>query len=155
MANTTNLNLQLINASDYVSVDPLNNNYNAIDALGKCYVVDSGTNGSWRYRKWSDHTMELWMTKTYSNVAITLPWGGLYESGSMYENYPSGIFSEVPQVMINVLGTTQTSSAVAALSSVEIIGNGSASRTPAFSFIRGDSGTLNITAAFYAIGRWS
>lgn len=58
MAGTSNLGLSIINSSDYVSPDPINENMNKIDKLGLEYVVESGTSGEWWYRKWSSGRAE-------------------------------------------------------------------------------------------------
>lgn len=55
---TTNLGLDIINASDYVSPTPINNNMEKLDKLGIDYVVEQGTSGEWWYRKWNSGRAE-------------------------------------------------------------------------------------------------
>lgn len=67
---TTNLGLTTIMQSDPVSPDPINSNFEKVDALGRCYVTAAGSSGIWRYRRWSDGTYECW--GTYHEQTITL-----------------------------------------------------------------------------------
>lgn len=55
---TTNLGLDIINSSDYVSPTPINNNMEKLDKLGIDYVVEQGTSGEWWYRKWKSGRAE-------------------------------------------------------------------------------------------------
>ena len=76
-----NLDLEFINASDYVSPDPINNNFEKLDALGKDYVVESGTSGEWWYRKWKSGRLECGIDdKEFSDVSHNIAWGALYRS---------------------------------------------------------------------------
>ena len=52
MSNTTHMNIQLINSSDFVDPSVINNGFQKLDALGIDYVIESGTSGEWWYRKW-------------------------------------------------------------------------------------------------------
>lgn len=55
---TANLGLAIINASDYVSPTPINNNMDKIDKLGVDYIVAQGKSGEWWYRKWKSGRAE-------------------------------------------------------------------------------------------------
>ena len=58
MASTTNLEIEKLNSADYVSVEPINNAFDKLDALGVDYVTESGTSGEWWYRKWKSGRAE-------------------------------------------------------------------------------------------------
>ena len=61
MAETTsNLNLVKLDASDYVSVNSFNENYDTLDKLGIDYITAEGDSGDWHYRKWKSGWAELW-----------------------------------------------------------------------------------------------
>lgn len=52
-----------------------------VDPALKNYIVAEGTSGGWIYRKWKDGTAECWRSDKRTDVAITNPWGTLYDSG--------------------------------------------------------------------------
>ena len=54
----TNLGLDIINESDYVSPKIINDNFAKLDALGVDYVVEQGTAGEWHYTKWNSGRAE-------------------------------------------------------------------------------------------------
>lgn len=60
MATTANLGLKKQSASDYVSVDPLNSNWDTLDKLGKVYATGFYTSGNWVVCTWSNGYKELW-----------------------------------------------------------------------------------------------
>lgn len=55
---STNMGLATINSSDFVSPDPINDNFEKLDVLGLDYVVEQGTSGEWWYRKWKSGRAE-------------------------------------------------------------------------------------------------
>lgn len=92
---TTNLGLQTINQGDYVSPDPINSNFEALDALGLDYVVAQGTSGIWRYQRWRSGKYECW--GRYSQQSATANVGdgvGMFQAG-----YPI-TFAEAPVVSV-------------------------------------------------------
>ncbi len=73
MAVTENLKLELINASDFVSPDPINTAMKALDALGLDYIVEEGTSGEWWYRKWKNGKAECGIfDHNFGNVTHTI-----------------------------------------------------------------------------------
>lgn len=72
---TSHLNLDLIDPDDMVSVDPLNNNFNKIDAQLADAVIERGASGDWWYRKYRNGRYECgiefkWFDKSnLTNVA--------------------------------------------------------------------------------------
>jgi phage minor structural protein len=59
------------------------------------YIVEEGTDGIWRYRKWNSGISECWgkYTQTITNGSATLG-GYVYTSSKI--SYPSGLFIEEP-----------------------------------------------------------
>lgn len=55
---TSNLNLDIIDSSEFVSPEKINNNTQKLDALGKDYITDSGKSGEWWFRKYKSGRME-------------------------------------------------------------------------------------------------
>lgn len=56
---------------------------------GVNYVIEEGTSGIWRYRKWKDGKVELWGKYTISNVACTTALGGMYRTPAIVPtNFP-------------------------------------------------------------------
>lgn len=90
---TTNLKINLISSSDYVSPTPINDAIKALDALGVDYVTASGTSGNWAYRKWKSGQKECWGTFSYSATTAS---GYIACS----QAFPSGLFSASPAVSL-------------------------------------------------------
>ena len=66
-------------------------------------VVQSGTDGIWTYRKWSDGTAECWGRKGSQSYAMTSQSGsGYYTSTSVA--LPSGLFTEIKSAMCQRCG---------------------------------------------------
>lgn len=65
------MGLTTINSSDFVSPDPINNNFQKLDALGLDYVTEQGTSGEWWYRKWKSGRAECGIdSKQYDTVEL-------------------------------------------------------------------------------------
>ena len=80
------------------------------------YIVESGTDGIWEYRKWSDGTAECWGIKTESVTCsvISSPW---VRGAMSATNFPSNLFINSPAVSVTgyssywaTLGTTNSTS---------------------------------------------
>lgn len=67
------------------------------------FVVKSGTQGNWTYRKWRSGIVECWGTITRENVAITTAVGatGWYQSAVILDYLPSGLFKTVTHADVN------------------------------------------------------
>jgi len=63
-------------------------------------VIESGTNGIWTYRKWSDGTAELWGTTQAATYNITNQYGGTYYTSASI-SVLTGIFQSIDSVSIN------------------------------------------------------
>lgn len=72
-----NLNLTIIDSSDFISPQPINDNFTALDKLGKEYIVDFGTSGDWWFRKWNSGRAECGIDdRLFGDIPINNPWGG-------------------------------------------------------------------------------
>ena len=113
----------------------------------KNHVIEEGTDGIWKYRKWADGTAECRGIYTQDNVLIDTAWGNLYESASYWVDLPSGLFVETPQFSITLTGSRG--------SMLEAFSEGSATETPHMCAIRPSVTkieTLNTSIVCY--GRW-
>ena len=90
MATTTNLGLSKIDASDYISPDPINAAFDILDKLGVDYIVEQGKSGEWWYRKWHSGRAECGIdNKNFGDVDHKSAWGGMYISSQRsFGNYP-------------------------------------------------------------------
>lgn len=102
MANTTHLQLQKINSSDFVSPEPINNNMDKLDALGIDYIVQQGKTGEWWYRKWKSGRAECGIDNKNFGSATLQAWGNVYSTyiGFSFGAYPFA-FKQAPFVMIS------------------------------------------------------
>lgn len=116
-------------------------------------IVESGTSGNWRYRKWSDGTAECWMNKK-ENLTLT-SWGSLYYARMDADSYPTGLFTEVITVV------AQFASSIDMVASARNQGNGmgetlSTTTPPAILGIRPTTASAaSYTGMWYAIGKWN
>lgn len=121
--------------------------------IADCTIVESGTSGNWRYRKWSDGTAECWMNKK-ENLAMTT-WGSLYYVRMDADSYPTGLFTEVISVV------AQFASSIDMVASARNQGEGrgenlSTTTPPGILGIRPTSGNpAYYTGMWYAIGKWN
>lgn len=114
------------------------------------HIVETGTSGNWKYRKWSDGTSECWGTFSW-NITSWTAWGSDYYSTSGGNwAYPTGLFNAVPMFTIHGRLSSGDSWLAGAASA------GTASQTPTFFFTRATRGTNNITGYvdIHAIGTW-
>ena len=97
----TNLGLETINSSDYVSPTPINNNMEKIDALGVDYIVEKGTSGEWWYRKWNSGRAECGIdSKQFAEqTMVSSPFGGYKTADLSFGAYPFA-FSSRPYTNI-------------------------------------------------------
>jgi hypothetical protein len=93
---TTNLGIELINGSDYISPDPINNGFTTLDKLGVDYVTETGKSGDWWYRKWHSGRAECGVdSKTFETKKAT-EWGSGWGLAGKYTfgAYPFSFASE-------------------------------------------------------------
>lgn len=147
MSSTTdNLSLEIIDSSDYVSPDPINDNFEIVDKLGVDYVTSSGTSGSWWYRKWKSGRAECGIDyKSFGSVTIQTAYGDLYKANKSFAfgSYPF-TFSSTPMVVI----TPRYWSTDSSIALIVKYGNSSSTSTcPKFDIIAVGKRTLS---SFYA-----
>lgn len=85
--------------SEDVSEDDAKAQYPSIQCLkNMVHIVESGTDGIWNYRKWSDGTAECWGRIDYNMGTFNTQSGSLYIADNLCEsvNYPSYLFIEAP-----------------------------------------------------------
>ena len=64
-------------------------------------IVESGTSGIWKYRKWSDGTAECWGTSATISPNFNSNYGnGFYAPAQTNQNYPTGLFVDVPRIIV-------------------------------------------------------
>lgn len=108
-------------------------------------IVEQGTSGNWTYRKWSDGTAECWgavETPKISNSVV----GGFYGGVASNIALPSGLFSEIPRVLLNIYD----------YGSGMFFGTVRAVTASAFNIqaLRSDNVSSTAKANVYAIGKW-
>lgn len=69
------------------------------------FVVETGTNNGWFYRKWKSGKQEAWRQANYGAVAITTAWGSLYQSSDLACGLPTGMFTNVMYQQASLAGT--------------------------------------------------
>lgn len=114
--------------------------------LGTRLVVESGTSGIWRYRKWSDGTAECWgvYSATISHYATNFGGYGYYVDLT----FPTGLFSSVYTVQYSAFiggGFALTGTLTGAFD---------ASHVRCFA-IASTSGSQSSTWRAYVVGKWA
>lgn len=119
----------------------------------KDYVVEYGTSGNWKYRKWNSGTAECWGSFVHSNsVTCDKAWGVVWETphiGGAVPNYPI-TFIDVPHSSVDVQGMGS------AYMSLERMGQ-TKSHIGSLFMVRPNTGTVysaGFTITVHAIGRW-
>ena len=80
---TTNLGLEIVDDSDYMSPEPFNDNFEIIDAALEDYIIEqnvvnfTGASGYWIYRKWASGLLETW-GHMVCQAKFTNTWGAVY-----------------------------------------------------------------------------
>lgn len=68
--------------------------------LNQPCIIDSGTDGIWTYRKWSDGTAELWGTTQTATYNIANQYGGTYYTSTSIPVL-TGIFKSIDSISVN------------------------------------------------------
>lgn len=173
MSTTDNLGMTLIEGSDYITPDTINDNFEIVDALGKDYVKNCGTTSAgWWWRKWASGRMECGIDYySFGNVAVELympkakssgvsTTNGLYQSTEIlsFGSYPKS-FSKNPFVVISPRNGTASDGNTKAMQA-HIRPKSSTTTSPGFRLrFWSDSGTLLKTmkdfyAAIYVCGSY-
>lgn len=149
---TTNLNLIKPELTDSVDVTVLNSNFETIDtAISEIkvdYVVATGSQNNWTYRRWASGLMEC-----YARIPVTfttnIQWHAIYrtEVGLYNQTYPVS-FVETPVLVRSFDSTEGTSWALASTGASKTTTGGTMFANPSAN--RTESGYLS----FFAQGRW-
>ena len=133
--------------SEDVSEDDAKAQYPSIQCLKDIvHIVESGTDGIWNYRKWSDGTAECWGKKTVS-VTTSTSWGGYYVGTIGDIDYPTNLFISAP-----VLSCTLKASNFPG--HIYIDGNENISNTSSISVAANDQRTVECHIHLNAKGKW-
>jgi hypothetical protein len=153
---TENLRLIKPEATDNVSPQPYNQNFDKIDTeiqgLKTDYVVAQGQQGIWTYRRWSSGIAECWI-EAYKLPAInfTAGWGQVLWSADVTSpgEYPFK-FKTLPLVIPTWASTSNYSCPIWAKPY-----GGSLTKCPNFQAIDQSKGTQkNAVLAVYVKGMW-
>jgi hypothetical protein len=151
---TTNLGLETINSSDYISPEPINQNMEKLDKLGVDYITESGTSGEWWYRKWNSGRAECgidckkFAEKTPASLSSS---SGLYYAGTYtFGAYPFA-FASRPYTSITFEGDDNMSDRVSFVVTKQ---TQSTTASPYFSIV--DTTTVKIApyCGIYVCGSW-
>lgn len=103
MATTSRLGLTLINGSDYVNPDTINDNFKKVDEIAVDYVVASGKSSIWRYQKWKSGKYECWGVTQTQTHDFTTKYGNAYYPGFSFNTPTFPVkFAETPVVIPSV-----------------------------------------------------
>jgi len=112
------------------------------------YVVEEGTSGNWRYRKWDSGISECWARVTQSISGQS--WGGGTEFSGTALSYPTNLFIEAPSFE---LGAASDPSTIP-----RAWKKGDASTSPNLGAFRPDTSyvgsSVSIDFSIHAIGKW-
>ena len=150
---TTNLSLETIDSSDYISPDPINSNFEILDALGVDYVTSAGTSGSWWYRKWKSGRAECGIDyKSFGTISCNTAYASLYKYGTMlsFGSYPF-TFSSTPMAVISPRYWTGSSNNLI----VKYVRSSSTTSSPKFDVIGGKDDYGTFYAGIYVCGKVS
>lgn len=149
---TTNLGLERIEPSDYVSPETIDGNFQKIDVLGLDYITESGTKGEWWYRRWKNGRLECGIDdKNFGNVAHTIAWSSFFLSAQLsFGAYPFA-FASRPFATI----TFQSNTGSEHNSYISYVSSTSTTTSPKFVLVDPNSGTANEAHfGIYVCGRY-
>lgn len=149
---TTNLGMEIVPTSDFVSPEPFNRNFTILDTLGVDYIVEKGTSGEWWYRKWKSGRAECGIDdKAFASQDHKDSWGSMYSTKNMsFGAYPFS-FSSRPFVTISF----NSDSSGSHRSYISITSNNSTTQSPQFSLVDPNSGTIsNPHFGIYVCGKY-
>lgn len=127
--------------------------YDAVTIRGGAitdFPIEEGTDGIWSYRKWHSGIAECWGLYPITGVAITTPWGSLYETATNYQKqFPKGLFVDTP--VAHYFAQSSNGGGCMALTTV---GETTKDQTCSLFPIRATPQTVDLTIAIRATGRW-
>ena len=114
------------------------------------FPIEEGTDGIWSYRKWHSGIAECWGLYPITGVAITTPWGSLYETATNYQQqFPKGLFVNAP--VAHYFAQSSNGGGCMALTTV---GETTKDQTCSLFPVRATPQTVDLTIAIRATGRW-
>lgn len=114
------------------------------------YIVDSGSDSNWEWRKWASGNAECWGQFSHSFACTSQSGNGWFTSSATQETFPSGLFSENPR-FCQITGFSSDGKAL----SFEMGGGLSTTKTQNFWAYRVESSaTVSTYLQVYAKGRW-
>lgn len=119
------------------------------DAFGQMgdYVVEQGTSGNWKYRKWNSGISEAWYGASVT-LSLTTAWGSLYFSGSNTNfSIPSGVFNSTPTVQTTVGNNSH-------MMGMSLTTGTSASNVHGYIWASRSEANLSIMVRLYCFGTW-
>lgn len=112
------------------------------------HVVDEGTSGIWRYRKWADGTAECWGTSEPVTLTINAAWGSLYAYDDAIPGYAFPFeFTSAPMLKATLKRTGDGSCWMYPCADV------TATNTGAIGLARPTAARVTVAVDFHAIGR--
>lgn len=109
-------------------------------------IVEAGTSGIWRWRKWRSGFAECWGAQTYTGNA-SAAWGGLYALECAAPDYPIA-FTDWPNVQRGVVCNTAAGCWLSAY------GTGTAANCGPFALLRPTAMQVSASVKFYVTGHW-
>lgn len=142
---------KLAQAEEFLSelIDNLNHSENGNINVSD-YVIEQGTSGVWKYRKWNSGVSECWTTLEKSVGSCTQnPTTGLYVSATQFkQRYPTGLFQSTDNAQC-----TLEKNKVSGILNTTACGN--VYETPTVRVMAiSDINNQNARINFYTIGRW-
>lgn len=111
-------------------------------------VIESGTNGIWTYRKWSDGTAECWAKISEGSITWSNLWTYAYYSGQIVRSFPTNLFQETPII-------TTSAESNAGLNYITIITAGTSKSQIQYYITSSKNETRVCYTHIYAIGKWA
>ena len=102
MSTTTNMEIELIDGSDYISPEPINAGFTKLDVLGVDYVVERAQSGDWWYRKWHSGFMEIYGTVSVTGTPTST---GYIQAKTPYPIAFSNVYSAIATPIFNSWST--------------------------------------------------
>ena len=112
-------------------------------------VVEQGTSGIWRYRKWNSGVAECWGTSASVSVTADMVWGSIFSRDDAIPSYSYPFaFTSMPVVSITPRKTGS--------SNFWVFPNtgGSTTQTPAVGIARPTQLAVMAAVDYHVIGRW-
>lgn len=152
---TNNLSLHIIDESEYIEPDPINENFKKVDAAFADYVVEQGTKGEWWYRKWNSGRAECGVdAKNFGTQACTAAWAAGWYRSTTNVNFGAYPFPFISKPFSTVtLCATDKSGYLGFIATSGI--SGSTTTAPVYIMANPVSDTFtNCKFSIYSIGKW-